>query len=388
LTPGHIVAVQKQVEKRGRMSNVGAGLWPSEVAALYGIPPEWDGAGQCIGIVALGGSYHPDDLTDACKQMGRPKPLVVPVSVPVNGVMVGYSNGTQGDEEATLDLQVVAGIAPGARIVVYCAPDTEDGLAAALLQALGDSTNKPSVISISYAIPEPSLTDDGFIYIEGLLAQAAGLGVSVVAAAGDLLADAGRHDGGAYVAYPASSSFVIGCGGTQIVLTPDGKAIAEETVWNDGISHGTDGGRSRRVGIPNYQTNIQLPQPAKPTGTGRGVPDVAAAAGERPGYRIVLAGSQKVTNGTSAATPLWAALIALANAKRGKPLAGEIHPFLYANSQANLALKQILQGNNRWQDVGYYAGPGWNACTGWGAPKGADTINALAAIPQSAGNQP
>ena len=35
---------------------------------------------------------------------------------------------------------------------------------------------------------------------------------------------------------------------------------------------------------------------ANPAG---GVPDVAAAAGENPGYRIVLAGIEKVTSGTT-----------------------------------------------------------------------------------------
>jgi len=366
-----------------------ASLWPNEVAALYGIPREWDGAGQCIGIIALGGNYSPDDLSLACKGMGRPEPLVVPVSVPVNGVTAGYTNGTQKDEEAALDLQVVAGIVPGARIVVYCAPDSEAGLVAAIRKALEDATNNPSVLSISFAIAEKSLSDDGFTTMQDMLKQAGGLGVSVVAAAGDFLADAGLHDGGAHVAYPASSEYVIGCGGTQITLTGDGSAIAEETVWNDRASErGTDGGRSRLVDVPDYQSKLNLPAPSKPPGSCRGVPDVAAVSGESPGYRVILAGKVHVTGGTSAATPLWAAIIALANAKRGKPLAGAIHRFLYANSQENPSLKQILHGDNRWQDIGYYAGPGWNACTGWGVPKGADTINALAAIPLNGGNQP
>jgi kumamolisin len=320
--------------------------------------------------------------------MGRPVPHVVPVSVPVNGATAGYGGGTPDDEEATLDLQVVAGIVPAARIVVYCAPNSQQGLEAALRAALEDGTNNPSVISISYATAEPSFSDDGFDRVDKMLMQAGPLGVSVVAAAGDFLADAGLHDGGAHVAYPASSSFVIGCGGTQITLTPDGTAIAAETVWNNGVDRGTDGGRSRFVDVPDYQLKIALPAPSKPPGTGRGVPDVAAAAGMNPGYRIVLAGNQKVTGGTSAATPLWAAIIALANARRGKPLAGAIHSFLYANPQGNLSLRQILHGDNRWQDVGYFAGPGWNACTGWGVPKGADTIQALAEIPVPNENQP
>jgi len=370
------------------VSDIGTGLWPTEVAALYGIPAAWDGAGQCVGIIALGGSYHPDDLATACEQMHRKVPLVITVPVPVNGETSGWSGGTADDEEATLDLQVVAGVVPGARIVMYCAPHNEAGLKEALRTALGDGKNNPSVISVSYATPEPLFSIDGFRTIENVLGQAARLGVSVVAAAGNSLADGGLHDGGAHVAYPASSQYVIGCGGTQITLTPDGTAIADEVVWNNGVDRGTDGGRSLRFDVPDYQQSIALPAPARPTGDGRGVPDVAAAAGTDPGYRIVLAGNEKVKGGTSAATPLWAAIIAIANAKRGKALAGAIHGFLYANPEVNLSLKPILHGDNRWQGIGYDAGPRWNACTGWGVPKGAETIQALAQIPDPPENQP
>ncbi len=361
----------------------GSALWPTEVAALYGIPAEWQGKGQCIGIVAIGGSYNPDDLKAACQRMGRPVPQISEVPISVKGQHGGFGNGTVKDEEAALDIQVVAAIASQAQIVVYSAPDSEAGLRAAIRTALGDGTNNPSVLSISFAIPEKELTDQGYLDMEnGMLNQADNLGVTVVAAAGDFLADAGLHDGFAHVAYPASSQYVIGCGGTQITLTPDGAAIAEETVWNAQATLGTDGGRSSLVDIPDYQKNIALPAPSKPPGAGRGVPDVAAVAGESPGYRIVLAGKEKITGGTSAATPLWAAIIALANERRGRVLAGgAIHRFLYANPQGNLSLRPILEGNNRWQDVGYFAGPGWNACTGWGVPRGAETIQALAEIP-------
>ncbi len=367
------------------MSTAPAGLWPNQVAALYGIPPEWDGAGQCIGVVALGGSYRPDDLSDAMAQMRRPVPLVVPVSVPVNGRTSGYNGGTPPDEEVTLDVQALAAIVPAARIVVYCAPNSEDGMASAIAAALADSTNNPTVLSISYGFPEYSLTHPGFKTIESVLQGADGAGVSVVAAAGDFLADAGAHDGGAHVLYPASSEFVVACGGTQIELTPDGSAIAQETVWNDNSESGTDGGRSALVDVPDFQSNIALPSPAPGPGEGRGVPDVAAFAAKNPGYRIVLGGTERPAFGTSAATPLLAAIIALANAQRGQPLAGAVHRFLYANPQENLSLKPILQGNNRWQDIGYYAGHGWNACTGWGVPKGVKTITALAKFPLDPG---
>ena len=109
----------------------------------------------------------------------------------------------------------------------------------------------------------------------------------------------------------------------------------------------------------------------------RGVPDVAAAAASRPGYRIVFNGAEVVKDGTSAAAPLWAGLIAIANAQRGAPL-GFLNSVLYANPSW---FRAITTGDNRVGDKGYEAGPGWNACTGLGVPKGADIVAALAAVP-------
>src|SRR5262249_36129252 len=97
------------------------------------------------------------------------------------------------------------------------------------------------------------------------------------------------------------------------------------------------------------------------------------------GYRIVLNGKELVKDGTSAATPIWAALIAIANASRGTPL-GFVNSALYSNPAA---FRVIDQGNNRVGGQGYDAGAGWNACTGLGVPKGADTIAALATAPRA-----
>jgi kumamolisin len=84
-----------------------------------------------------------------------------------------------------------------------------------------------------------------------------------------------------------------------------------------------------------------------------------------------------VKDGTSAVAPLWAALIAIANAQRGSPL-GFVNPALYSDPSL---FRPITQGNNRAGGKGYDAGPGWNACTGMGVPKGAEIIAALAAAP-------
>jgi kumamolisin len=128
--------------------------------------------------------------------------------------------------------------------------------------------------------------------------------------------------------------------------------------------------------VPDYQKGVGLPPSANDGGARRGVPDVAAFAAIDPGYRIVLNDRPIVKDGTSAATPLWAALVALANARRGAPV-GLVNPFLYANPEL---CRGVVTGNNRVDGVGYDAGPGWNACTGLGVPRGAEIIAALSPI--------
>jgi len=101
---------------------------------------------------------------------------------------------------------------------------------------------------------------------------------------------------------------------------------------------------------------------------------VAALAAKSPGYRIVVNGDEMAKDGTSAATPLWAALIAIANAARSTPL-GLVPPHLYGTAGLTLP---IATGDNRQNGIGYAAGGGWNACTGLGVPRAADIIAAFA----------
>ena len=202
------------------------------------------------------------------------------------------------------------------------------------------------------------------------------LRVSVVFAAGDQSATAGLTDGKAHVWFPASSPYALGCGGTLPALGGNGTGITAEAVWNDGFN-GTGGGISDVFPVPAYQSNLALPPSVNNGVARRGVPDVAGAAASIPGYRIVLNGAEAVRDGTSAVAPLWAALIAIANARRGAPL-GFINSALYSIPSL---FRPIIQGNNRADGKGYDAGPGWNACTGLGVPKGADIIAALAAMP-------
>ncbi|KWV59319.1 hypothetical protein AS156_32170 [Bradyrhizobium macuxiense] len=361
----------------------GAGMWPTEIAALYGVPLDHDVSNVCVGIIALGGGYLATDLAQALTAMGRAAPKIVDQSVSIGAASPGggaalatgnqFGGGTVSDEEIALDLQILASLLPKARIVVYFAGNTIQSLVGAINQAIFDDVNRPQVLSVSWGSAEMFWSSSARDAMQGVLADAKRLNVTVLFAAGDELATGGLDDGKAHVWFPASSPYALSCGGTQPAGAAGGN---EEVVWNDGGS-GTGGGVSDVFPVPAYQSGLALPPSVNDGAVRRGVPDVAAAAAGTPGYRIVLNGTVTIKDGTSAVAPLWAGLIAIANAGRQTPL-GFVNSALYSNAAL---FRQIEHGNNRVGGKGYDAGAGWNACTGLGVPKGADLVAALAAIP-------
>jgi kumamolisin len=106
------------------------GLWPTQVAALYGIPLDRDVSRQCAGIIAMGGGYLDSDLAAALAAMKRKPPQVIGQSV--GGVTNQFSDGSPADQEIALDLQVMAGLLPAARIVAYFTANTAAALANAI----------------------------------------------------------------------------------------------------------------------------------------------------------------------------------------------------------------------------------------------------------------
>ena len=101
----------------------------------------------------------------------------------------------------------------------------------------------------------------------------------------------------------------------------------------------------------------------------RGVPDVAGNADPESGYNILVDGQSTAGGGTSAVAPLWAGLVARLNQKLGRSV-GFLNPILYQNPGA---FNDIVSGSN----IDYKAGPGWDACTGLGSPKGTAILQAL-----------
>jgi kumamolisin len=351
-------------------AQVSASFLPNNVAQLYAFPTSVTGNGQCIALIELGGGFTPSDTTTAFQAMGLSPPTVVAVSVDGGANTPTPDDGA--DAEVALDIQVAGGAAPGARIAVYFAPNTDAGFVDAITSAVHDTTNKPSVVSISWGSAESNWTQQAIQTMNTAFQDASTVNVSVFAASGDNLSTDGVTDGKAHVDFPASSPWIIGCGGTSISVS--GTTITSESVWNDGTSGG-GGGISDLFPVPSFQQNASLPPSVNDGQTRRGVPDVAGDGAPGTGYQIVVNGQTEVVGGTSAVAPLWAGLAALINEGATKPV-GFFLPFLYANPTL---LRQITQGNNipSGSSIGYQAGPGWNACTGLGVPNGQSLFVAL-----------
>jgi kumamolisin len=351
-------------------AQVSASFLPNNVTQLYAFPTSVTGKGQCIALIELGGGFTPSDTTTAFQAMGLAPPTVVAVSVDGGANTPTPDDGADG--EVALDIQLAGGAAPGARIAVYFAPNTDAGFVDAITSAVHDTTNKPSVVSISWGSAESNWTQQAMQTMNTAFQDASTVNVSVFAASGDNLSTDGVTDGKAHVDFPASSPWVIGCGGTSISVS--GTSITSETVWNDGSSGG-GGGISDLFPVPSFQQNTSLPPSVNDGQTRRGVPDVAGDAAPGTGYQIVVNGRTEVVGGTSAVAPLWAGLTALINEGAIKPV-GFFLPFLYANPTL---LRPITQGSNipSGSSIGYRAGPGWNACTGLGVPNGQSLYVAL-----------
>lgn len=339
---------------------------PVQVAELYDFPSAVTGAGQCIGIVELGGGFAQGDYDAYLQTLGIKSQTVSIVSV--DGGRNAPGENTDADVEVMMDAEIAGAVAPGATLVIYFAPNTDQGFVDAVSTAAHDTTHRPSIISISWGAPESSWTQQARNALNSAIAAAAAVGVTVCVASGDGGSSDGLNDGKPHADFPCSSPYALGCGGTT--LTGSGKSITSESAWSD-----SGGGVSAYFAGPQWQASAGVPAPPAGSSGGRGVPDVAADADPNTGFQLRVDGSEMVAAGTSAAAPLWAALVALLNEKLGKNV-GFINPSLYAvpgYPHAPGPLHDITSGSNGV----YRAGPGWDPCTGLGSPDGARLAQAL-----------
>ncbi len=365
-------------------------FFPPQIAALYDYPAKLTGAGQNVAVFAFNGGNVPDrhgGYSAAALQayftsvLGSSMPVIKDVTVHGPGNFPGpdtAASSRRGDAtgEVMLDLCVVGALVPRATLFVYFTEFTTQGWVDALHAAITDD-NAISVISISYGNPEDdpqgAWTAMGVKLVDQAFEAAAAKGITICVASGDD-GSTDQEASGAHVDFPASSPHVLAVGGTKLVAKNN--AISKETVWNAfRLDQGAGGGGVSVVFTkPAYQDAINVPPAADPPHKiGRGVPDVAAVADPATGVVIIHVDGQNLEaiGGTSASAPLWASLIARIN-EGLKARVGFLNPLLYTKL-GNGVLRDITSGNNG----AYTAAKGWDACTGFGSPRGNSLLTAL-----------
>jgi len=349
-----------------------SGFSVAKLVQLYNFPTEFKGSGQKIGLIELGGGYRKEDLDSYFKSLSIPTPKVTAIGVDgAKNSPSGDPNGPDGEVE--LDIEVAGAAAPEAEILVFFAPNTTKGFIDAIQKAVDDA-NRTTVLAITWGGAESSWTPQVIAAMNSAFQVAATRGITVLAASGDAGVTDGVGDSRPHTDFPATSPWVLACGGTQIKVA--GNRITSEVVWNDGEGGATGGGVSSLFQKPVWQTGVKVPVDSNGH-SGRGIPDVAITASPKSGYEALIDGEKEVIGGTAAATPLWAGLIALINQGLGHNV-GFIDPDLYTKIGPAGVLRSITEGDNGLHSVkGYAAGPGWNAATGWGSPDGKKLLEAF-----------
>ena len=390
---------------------------PQQLQVAYGVKPLLDrgidGRGQTVVLPELAESrLNPPLVTNLRQDMeafdhvfGLPAAQMRVVTS-----LAGAGSPWLAFGEEVLDVEVVHALAPAAKLVILLLRSTSlDNTRNAVAAALAGLRLGPAlggVMSISAAGQiggEQCVSHAQASSVNAALRAAVRQGMTVVAASGDMGATAYQCDvysalTGTPPAHPArganllaSDPFVLSAGGTALTASHTGAWISE-TAWdlasgNPGHVGGTfqasGGGFSRLFARPAYQAGVPG------IGAARGIPDVSADASDRTGVAVVFSdGTHDLIQshgGTSASTPMWAAMIALADQYAGRRL-GFVNPAIYQIARSpryHQAFHDITTGNNTAKFppttiTGYRAGPGWDPVTGWGSPNAQVLIPLLA----------
>ena len=404
---------------------------PNQFQVAYGFAPLHRrgvrGQGSHVAVLQFGAGYRMSDITAfaTCFGLGTPDVRTVLGDIPAPNDPAESA----GTAEATLDIQSVITGAPGARVSVV--EGSENASTAELFSVALDARRMgglPDAISSSYGLceflwqvsGEPGTPGSGSrVLMDWVAAAAAASGVSVMAATGDSGAQSCAHDVSAvpvaqpdllaqvatnWTGYPASSPWVTGVGGTDMVLRRD-NTLRRQWAWNDRTTIGVvpmapatvngtavtvfpaaggTGGPSQFYGMPWYQSDVGIP------GARRKTPDVSMFAArslalycsarsatstgvDGPGCPPPLVGDGWFSvAGTSFASPLLAGGVALANQvgrRAGTGRVGFLNPLLYdAGVVGSSAVSDVTLGNNDVLDTRQccWAAPGYDMATGLG----------------------
>ena len=347
------------------------GLRPVDVLAFYNLRPlktrGLDGSGETILFPEIETipQANLNDLNKFASEFGLP---------PFDNLLTikhasnwGTPEAPQG--EAILDLEIAHEVAPNAKLVVYSAGPQPTFLDRAFDQMVTD--NLGSIISESLGVCEADTSSGQRALYSGIEDRAVAQGMTHFVASGDNGAYTCGETQGPVDSFPATLPSVTAVGGTTVFESTTG-VYFKETAWGSPIDQtGTGGGPSQVYPLPSWQKSVE-----DANGHGfRQVPDVAADADPITGFHIVFDNQDTQVGGTSAATPLWAATIALINQDlkaKGLRRVGFANPAIYwmGENQSKLPsppFHDVTIGNN----LAYPSATGWDFGTGWGSMDGA-----------------
>ncbi|WP_322404789.1 S53 family peptidase [Massilia luteola] len=397
-----------------------------DLAAKYDVSPLYaagvTGAGKTIGIATLAG-YRQSDAYGYWNALGLPvAPNRITDVLVDGGPLADDGPGSGGAGETTLDVQQSGGVAPGANIRVYLAPNANNGFLDMFATAVDE--NIVDTLSVSWGAAEVFNGPADLAAFHAVFVQAALQGIPVIAASGD----AGAFDINSNFPYPtcttlltadhpASDTAVLAAGGTTLPHTQVHKygsiTIPTERAWawdylrgyitshygqtlyySDYFPVGGGGGVSVDFARPSYQTGLAgamtsaaaqslyckaslLGDPGSgyeglidlpPGVAGRNLPDVSLNADPYSGYLVYFEGQWGAgSGGTSFVAPQLNGIFTLIAAGKNSRL-GMLHPQLYGAFKtygygATSPFRAITAGTNLY----YKSTNTFNPATGLGS---------------------
>jgi len=374
---------------------------PQELRAAYDIPAKLTGAGQTIVIIdAFGDPTLGQDLATEESTFGLPHAnvdIIYPNGKPA--FSTANANEVNWTGEIALDVESAHAVAPAAKIdLVIAKSDNDPDMLSALKYAV--SHHLGSVLSQSYGEAESCEAKSVEQATHALFEQAEAKDMSVFAASGDNGAAQPSCNNKTYiksVGVPAADPLVTSVGATSLSAGQPNGVYKSETAWNDNYGS-SNGGYSKLFARPSYQNGFV-------SSSRRGVPDVSYSGDVNNGLLIAWSqgdpaqvGNVYEFGGSSAASPQWAAITALADQNAHHPL-GFLNAELYAlahGSRYGYVFHDVTKGSNtvvtggntalpitestdsgKVRVTGYAAAKGWDAVTGLGTPNVAHLLQYL-----------
>ena len=251
----HNVAIKPHITQG---SNGGIAPW---FAQYYNFPSQ-NGTAPVIAVISLGGWFQQSDLThyftNVCGLSSSPTIL----TYSVNGApQPTFGSDTGADMENTLDLEICGSVCPGATIIfIYADGNSPTGFYNAFSAAVSGVTinstfYQPTIVSCSWGASENYFDANTISTFNSIFQTGIAKNVNFTAASGDNAATDGVLDNNFHVDYPASSPYVVACGGTSV--NPSNSA---ETLWsyNSQNNWGAGSGASAFSTMPSWQNGVAV----------------------------------------------------------------------------------------------------------------------------------